>query len=605
MKGNTVRLNSTILTCLIFFLTLAYVVQPVQTIAQTDATENDGQKYTCGMHPQIISDEPGICPICNMKLTPIRNGGGKEGTVRIDATTRQNMGLVTADADYRNLDRPVYTFGEVAVPDPNVYSVTLKFDGWIERLFVNEEGEQVFVGQPLLEVYSPELVSAQKELLVALKSGSSGTMQRLAEAARSRLRNWDISDDQLESLEQTGEIKRTLIIRSPANGFVSLKNVSEGDRVGARTVLYQIVDLSDVWVTASIYEQDLPFIKVQQNAEVTIPSLPGKTFSGKLDFVSPTIDEKGQIEIRLKLNNADFELKPAMYAEVTVSSSAGGRRLAIPRSAVINSGVRQLVFVATEEDAYEPRQVVTGIVGADDFVEVVDGLQPGEQVVTSGQFLIDSETRLNEKMTMAGGHNHGSAMHMASSKTIDSSISKKVADPYDIHTCPMPSHFHVLNYGPGKCPECGMDLVPVAETENEPVYVCPMPNDSVASKEPGVCPKCNMKLVQYHPVDSAKADGMHHDHSDMNGSAMQMDTKETAKDPYDIHTCPMPSHFHVLNYGPGKCNECGMDLVPVNETDNKPIYVCPMPSCKVAAKEPGDCPVCNMHLIEYKPEAKK
>jgi len=452
------------------------------------------------MHPQIISDKPGICPICNMKLTPKRDGTSGEGTVWIDPATRQNMGLTMTAAKYAGLSRLVHTFGEVAIPDPNVYSVTLKFDGWAERLFVAEEGERVLKGQSLLEVYSPDLVTAQKELLVALKSESNDSMTRLAEAARSRLKNWDISEDQIEQLANSGEVKRTLIIRSPADGFVHAKHVKEGDRLSARSVLYEIVDLREVWIKADVYEQDLPYIAVHHPAKIKVPGLPGRTFAGHISYISPMLDKKGQVEIRLSLENPDFALKPAMYAEVTIENALKGNRLVIPRSAIINSGVRQIVYVAKDGESYEPRTIITGAVGQNDLIEVVDGLTPGDSVVTSGQFLLDSETRLSEAVHSAGAHTQDGDKHSGHNDYGEKTDHEQMAaDPYNIHTCPMPSHYHILNYGPGTCPDCGMDLVPVSETDNAPVYVCPMPECRVAAGKPGLCPVCNMRLKEYHP----------------------------------------------------------------------------------------------------------
>ncbi|UCG62549.1 MAG: efflux RND transporter periplasmic adaptor subunit [Candidatus Zixiibacteriota bacterium] len=500
MKGKDMRTIIIAIACVVLGFGAAYLIQPVWTTGEAAVTMSDGQQYTCGMHPEIISDKPGICPICNMKLTPKRDVGAGEGTVRIDPATKQNMGLVTAIATYQDLTRTVHTFGAVTVPEPNVHRVTLKVDGWVERLFVAEEGEQVFEGQPLLEIYSPDLITAQKELMVALKPGSNGTMARLAESARSRLRNWDISDDQLDRLVESGEVTRTLIVRAPADGHVRAKNVTEGDRVSARSTLYEIVDLSNVWIEAQVYEPDLSYLKLHQTARVSIPSLPGRSFEGRVTYISPILDSQGQTEIRLILDNPDYLLKPEMYAEVTIESVLDGQRLAIPRSAVINSGTRQLVFVADDKEAYEPRVVVTGAVVEDEMIEVVDGLAPGAAVVTSGQFLLDSETRLSEATRASGGHMHDNSKKVELEDHSDHGEDKmNVEDPYNIHTCPMPSHFHVLNYGPGECPECGMDLVPVTETDNAPIYVCPMPECKVATKEPGVCPVCNMHLKEYQP----------------------------------------------------------------------------------------------------------
>jgi len=426
-----------------------------------------------------------------MKLTPKRDAGAADNAVRINPSTKQNMGLLTAPATYRDLTRTVHAFGEIAVPQPRIHKVTFKTAGWIERLFVSEEGVRVSRGQPLLEIYSPDLVATQKELLVAIKSETNPSMLRLAGAARQRLVNWDISEEQLSRLTETGEITRTMIIRSPADGFVRMKNVVEGDRVLPHTVLYEIASINTVWVEAQVYEQDLPLVKVGQPARLSTPGLPGRTFEARVEFVSPWLDESGQAEIRLTLANPNLDLKPSMYADVAIESALDGERLAIPRSAVINSGVRQLVFVADSNNAYRPREITTGATGRDDMIEVVDGLVAGELVVVSGQFLLDSETRLNEAVGLVESHSHQQHSEKKTSELLD--------DPYNIHTCPMPSHYHVLNYGPGQCPECGMNLVPLAETDNSPVYVCPMPECKVASHEPGNCPVCNMRLTEYNP----------------------------------------------------------------------------------------------------------
>lgn len=503
MKGKTMRNLTIAAVCVLAGFAVVYMILPSAQNAKLEASVPDGQLYTCGMHPEIISEEPGLCPICNMKLTPKRGSGSGEGAIRIDPATKQNMGLVTAPVAYRNLSRTIHTFGEVAVPEPQDYKVTVKTDGWVERLFVAKDGERVFKGQPLLEIYSPDLVAAQKELLVALGSETNATMQRLAVAARQRLQNWDISEDQLSKLSETGEVTRSLIIRSPADGFVRMKHVVEGDRVMPNSVLYEIAGLNTLWIEARAYEQDLPHIETGQTARVSVAGLPGRTFEGRIDYVSPWLDDRGQAEIRVTLANPDLALKPSMYANIDIESKLAGERLAIPRSAVINSGVRQLVFVAESQDSYSPRQVVTGMAGANDMIEIVDGLMAGEQVVVSGQFLLDSETRLNEAVGLMGTHSHGNHAQMTPaepSKPAEPTDSVETPDdPYDIHTCPMPSHYHVLNYGPGECPECGMALVPVGQTDNAPVYVCPMPECKVATHEPGNCPVCNMRLMEYDP----------------------------------------------------------------------------------------------------------
>jgi len=589
------KIFSLILLCLAVGFGAAYLILPDGgSNGDMAAASGEKQLYTCGMHPEIVTDEPGECPICHMKLTPKSSGGGTAGSITIDPTTRQNMGLVTTAAVYRPMTRSVHTFGKIEIPDPNRHRVTLRVDGWIERLFVAEEGETVFKGQPLLEIYSPDLVAAQRELLVALQSGNAtSSLTQLVRAAEERLANWNISEDQIVRLKETGDVMRTVTIRSPVTGYVNKAMVAEGDRVSARTMLYEIVDLSTVWVEAFVYEQDLPYVSEGLPAEIEVAGLPGELLTGRVAWVSPVLDAKDQAELRLRLDNPDGRLRPQMYAEVTLANRLDEERLAVPRRAVINSGTRSLLYVASAEDRYEPRTIMTGAVDDHDYVEVREGRTSGERVVVSGQFLLDSESRLSEPLNGDGGsgHQHHSHGDPHAQETGNKETESAGKDPYNTHTCPMPSHFHVLNYGPGTCDECGMDLVPVTETENKPVYVCPMPECGTVTRKPGSCPVCNMNLMEYKPEPEEANDDQ----------ATGQDTT-VAADPYDIHTCPMPSHFHVLNYGPGKCDECGMDLAPVTETENKPVYVCPMPECGTVTQKPGSCPVCNMNLMKYEPE---
>lgn len=494
------------------------------------------QLYTCGMHPEIVTNEPGLCPICNMKLTPKKEGAEPASGITIDPVTRQNIGLATTNVHRDVLTRSVRSTGEIAVPEPNIHSVNVKVKGWIERLFVNEEGERVFAGQPLMEIYSPELVAAQREYLIALanqpqaihaSADHRGGFKTLLETSRRRLQNWDISEDQLQRLAESGKVQRTMRIRTPANGFIRRKMVEVGDQVSPGRSLFEIADLSTVWVEAFVYEQDLPFVEVGHDAVVTVPSLPGEVFRSRVVYVSPILNRRGQAEIRLRIDNPQHKLRPEMYAEVLIESRLPGRQPVVPRSAVINTGARKIVFVAGGEGTYQPREITTGAVGQGDMIQVTGGLRAGEEIVTSGQFLLDSESRLSEVLAAGGqaGHQHGAMatgedheQHQASGKQDSqaghdhqegvsdmSETETRPEDPYDIHTCPMPEHFHVLNYGPGDCPECGMALVPVSETENDSVWVCPMPECGTVQDKPGVCPVCNMNLIEYQSGES-------HDH---------------------------------------------------------------------------------------------
>jgi len=532
--------------------------------------------------------------------------------------------VVTAAVSRRAITRTVHTFGKVAVSEPTVHRVNVKFNGWVERLFVDREGDRVFRGQPLFEVYSPDLVAAQREFLVAYRAGTD--MTGLLEAARARLANWDISKDQIEELKSSGEVTRTLIVRAPADGVVTRKLISEGDRVTPDRDLYEIVDLSSVWVVAQVYEQDLPFVHEGQLAEISFSNLGGKRYDGTVSYVAPFLNSRGQVEIRLDVDNFDNQLKPEMYAEVSLISELAGHRLVIPRAAVINSGTRQIAYTTRGDGKYQPREITTGAIGDNDLIEVRTGLDDSDQVVVSGQFLLDSESRLSEALAdgIQIGHNHSSHSQKQESEASSEHTDHETAEPtgtgHDrepsgVYTCPMPSHYNVLQYGEGKCDKCGMKLVPIEDTDNREVYICPMPEDQVVQNKPGRCPKCNMKLRKLDPgepeeetgetKESMEAphsmEGHNHSHDSAAGDDSSPD-EPVAIGGHDVYTCPMPSHFHVLQYGEGKCTECGMKLVPLAETDNKQVYVCPMSECQTVQNHKGSCPVCGMNLVKYQPE---
>jgi Cu(I)/Ag(I) efflux system membrane fusion protein/cobalt-zinc-cadmium efflux system membrane fusion protein len=393
----------------------------LQEASSTDSDTQDSQssiqQYTCGMHPQIVQNEPGLCPICNMKLVPKSDVMKSGGKISVDAETQKKMGIALSQAAYRDLSKVVRAFGNVTYSEPNLYSVNIKFNGWVEVLYVNESGIKVAKGAPLMEIYSPELVAAQEEYLIAWKTmmamhESDTVPTRLVSAAIEKLKNWDITDEQIQELALSKKTKRTLVIKAPYNGTVIMKDVKEGDNVMAGQELFKVADLSTVWVSAYIYEQDLPFVNKGQTAEVTTSSAPGERFRSVVFYVSPFLESNRQAEIRLSVENPEGLLKPNMYAEVGVRSTLSSENLSVPRSAVIKTGTRELVFVANADGTFQARQVTTGGVGQNDMIEIMSGLHNGEFVVTTGQFMLDSETRLHESIanteqtTKSPGHVH-------------------------------------------------------------------------------------------------------------------------------------------------------------------------------------------------------
>ena len=418
-----------------------------------DGTTDAATQWTCGMHPFIIQDEPGICPICNMELTPLKPGTGGQpaaerqikhwvspmdpsyireapgqdymghdlvpvyegggGGIAVDPVIQQSMGVRTAPVAVRDLERSLRAVGLVAFDETRQYVVNSKVEGWIERLHVNRSGQPVRRGQPLLEIFSPDLVAAQQEYLLALESSQRLAAspfpdvvdggRRLLEAARSRLGYWDISAEQISQLEQTRQVRRTMTLFSPYSGIVTMKPALQGMRVMAGEELLQIADLSQVWVNAELFEQDLPWVAVGQAARVELPYAPGKVLDGKVDFVYPYLDsETRTARARIVLSNPDLLLKPDMYANVLITTAVIKGALTVPDDAVLRSGTGTLVFVALGEGKFEPRPVETGVSGGDGYVQIRSGVRVGEEVVTSAQFMLDSESRLREaiqKMT--------------------------------------------------------------------------------------------------------------------------------------------------------------------------------------------------------------
>jgi Cu(I)/Ag(I) efflux system membrane fusion protein len=331
--------------------------------------------------------------------------------VRISPEKIQKLGVRTEAASLRDLARSIRVVGRVEADERLTYTVAPKFEGWIEKLHVNTTGQTVGKGQPLLEVYSPELVSAQKEYAIAqqgqrdLKNASSEAqagMKQLAESSLTRLKNWDISDEQIQALSRSGDSKRTLTYRSPANGIVMEKKAVQGMRFMPGEVLYQIADLSSVWIIADVFEQDLALVKPGQNARVKVNAYPGKEFSARVAYVYPTLNAQTRtVPVRLELANPGGLLKPAMYADVELAATSRGKVLTVPASAVLHGGSRQTVLVELAEGRFEPREVKIGVQG-NDYVEVLEGVGEGEKVVVTANFLIDSESNLKAAFSGMG-----------------------------------------------------------------------------------------------------------------------------------------------------------------------------------------------------------
>jgi Cu(I)/Ag(I) efflux system membrane fusion protein/cobalt-zinc-cadmium efflux system membrane fusion protein len=377
------------------------------------------------MDGTYVRDAPGK-DYMGHDLVPVYEGESDQGSgIQIDPVTMQNMGVRTARVERRDLRRTIRAVGLVAYPEQSRFSVNSKIDGWIERLYVNQSGRFVKKGQPLMEIYSPELVAAQQEYLLALASsrrlsGSSLASategaQRLLEAARTRLAYWDIDERQIQELERTGQVRKRMTLYSPFSGVVTMKQANEGMRIMAGEELLQVSDIAKVWINAEIFEYELPWVHPGLPVTVEIPFAPDKALSGQIAYIYPYVrNETRTVQARIELANPGFALKPDMYANVRIEGRPAMGALAVPGDAVLNSGKGQTVFVAIGEGRFEPRAVKTGLSDDQGYAQVLSGLSEGETVVTSAQFMLDSESKLREamlKMTQAGAADAGHAGH--------------------------------------------------------------------------------------------------------------------------------------------------------------------------------------------------
>ncbi len=364
------------------------------------------------MKPEVHFDHPGKSPFMDMELVPkyaeagpVAGAGAAPpgfSVVRIPLERRQEIGVTTAKVELRTVGGAFETNGVVAEDEGRVHVVNAKFSGYIERLLVDRTGQSVRRGQPLLTVYSPDLVATERELLLALENTrrlASGSPQAASDAAallsatRQRLRLWDIPGSEIERIEKSGEVSKTLTLSSPVSGVVLKKDAVAGLAIMPGMPLYMIADLSTVWVLADVYQSEMAMTAPGNAAVVSASFLPGETFRGQVDFIYPTLtEETGTIKVRVVIPNPKGTLKPGMFVRVSLSGKAR-EALAIPRSALIQTGERQIAFVEQSAGVYAPREMKTGVQGKD-FIEVLSGLQEGEMVVTSANFLIDSESRI-------------------------------------------------------------------------------------------------------------------------------------------------------------------------------------------------------------------
>ena len=384
--------------------------------------------WTCSMHPQIRMDEPGLCPLCAMDLIPLQSSGSGDASIDPDAIQISNEAIALANIQTTRVNREnpvkdVRLYGTIQVDERLSQSQTSHVSGRIEKLFVNFTGESVKEGQVIATIYSPEVLTAQQELIEAAKV--KDIEPSLLQAVRQKLRLWKLSDEQINKIEQSGEISPYIDITANTSGIVVSKNINQGDYISPGTILFDISNLSKVWAVFDAYESDLPFLKKGDKLEFTMQSLPGKTFSGTISFINPILDPMTRTaKIRVETSNTRGELMPEMYASAIVNAQLKqyNNEIVIPKSAILWTGKRSIVYVKqqnTETPAFLLRNVELGPSLGDSYV-ILSGISDGDEIVTNGAYMVDASAQLAGKQSMmnetvgrvATGH-EGHNMHSA------------------------------------------------------------------------------------------------------------------------------------------------------------------------------------------------
>ena len=499
----------------------------------------DGQFYTCGMHPELILDEPGKCPICGMNLTPIRGNnqrttgerkilywrapmnpnevydkpgksrmgmdlvpiyedeGLESGVVKIDGTIQQNMNLKTEVIKVKKLNAQVITNGILEIDERNEFVVTTKVGGWVEKLYVNYTGQEVKKGEKLIDIYSPELVSAQQEFITALSYAASvmnSSDENIAASGEGLINNsirklefLDVSNLEIERLRKTKEINKYVTLYSPFDGTVIYKQVTEGEKINPGSPLLRIADLRNLWLMADVYEYELSKIKVGSAADIRFNFLPGKIFKGKVSFIYPTLDSKTRtVKVRIDMPNYNHELKPSMFATIKIKGEDLGNYPVVPEEAIIRSGQTNIIILALGDGKFRPVDVNLGNY-ADGYYQVLDGLTDGNKIVTSAQFLIDSESNLKAALTKF------TSSEESNDDMSDMNMDESTGD-YNKETEEVKSP--LIRKGT-------IDLEAIDENKDGKLYQDIM-DWNVISDEPGSCPVCGMKLREF-TIDEVKA----------------------------------------------------------------------------------------------------
>lgn len=378
-------------------------------------------KYHCPMHPEYQSDKPGDCPVCGMRLEPVQASEAQQDRptgIHLTSQQQQLYGIALGNPSLETVSIPVRAFGVVQADETRIVRVHSRVEGWIEEVHADFTGRHVKSGEPLVSIYSPELLASQEEYLLALRargvfSASTVESQRnagqaLVAASRRRLELWDLPAEAIDEIARSGRILRAVPVLSPASGYVMTRNAYPRQRVTPETELYVLADLSRVWVMAEVFEADAGAVRIGQPAVVRPAYGAGRSFAARVDYVQPQIDPATRtLKVRLGVQNTGLELKPDMFVNVEIRTG-GGRGLFVPSEAVLDTGLAKRVFVVHDGGHFEPREVETGREW-NGKTEILRGLTPQDRIVISGVFLVDSESRL--RAPAAGAHVHDQPAH--------------------------------------------------------------------------------------------------------------------------------------------------------------------------------------------------